>query len=44
MHRPGYDLKTVGDARGIPMKINQWKDSVGDKGKSKGETGRSEQG
>ena len=32
IRRPGYDLKTTGDSRDS-MKINQWKDSVGDKGK-----------
>ena len=31
MRRLGYDLKTAGDARGVSMKINQWKNPVGDK-------------
>ena len=43
MRRPGYDLKIVGDTRGIPMKINQRKDSVGEPRKFAGERGRSKQ-
>ena len=34
--RPGYALKITRDTRGISMKINQWKDPVGDKGNLQG--------